>query len=443
MKVENSDINHDISKPDAEDNHSRLRRSEFVEEIISNRPTLLVRWGTLFFFSFLVLIGIISWLVKYPDIVPASVRLTSINAPKSVIAFTSGNLIKLFVTENEKVHSGQTIGYIETTANYQEAIKVLANLDSVKLLLENNRVEYVHTFIANTNYQLGELQSGYQVFIQAYLNFKAYLKNGFYIRKKVMLWKDLANLKRLNKSLLDQKGITEQDYTLSKKTFDANESLRNEKIISDYDYRNEQSKLLNKKISVPQINSSIILNESQQNEKEKELAELDNAILQQKVIFEQALNTFRSQIYEWKKKYVLIAPIEGTVVFASFLQEKQQIHANQVICYVNPGNSKYYGEMLIPQSNFGKIKIGQDVLLKFPSYPYAEFGTVRGRIEFVNGIPSDSGYLSKIILPNDLLTSFNKKLQYREGLVANAEIVTDDKRLLEKFYYNIIPRVSR
>ncbi|WP_172644663.1 HlyD family secretion protein [Flavihumibacter sp. ZG627] len=247
----------------------------------------------------------------------------------------------------------------------------------------------------------------------------------------------MANLSRLHSNLIFQKSIQEEDLALVQHTFNANDTLKRQKVISEGDYRIEKSKLLNKSLTIPQLNASIISNESQQNDKKKEILELENNIAQQKIIFEQALNTFKSQVGAWMKKYLLIAPIDGKFFFASFIQENQQIKAGQPICYVKPENSLYYAEIHIPQTNFGKVKMGQKVLLKLPAYPYAEFGSIEGRVNFISRIPIDSSYAARIILPNGLLTNYAKPVYFTEGLKANAEIITEDLRLLERFYYSI------
>eukprot|EP01035_Chromulina_nebulosa_P064521 gene64521-88249_t len=222
----------------------------------------------------------------------------------------------------------------------------------------------------------------------------------------------MDNLKRLNETLSNQKVLQESDLVLTQKTFDANESLKNDKVISDFDYRTEQSKLIGKQMTIPQINSSIIGNESQQNEKLKEIMELDNTITQQKVVFGQALQTFKSQLQEWKRKFILTTPIAGKISFGTFFQENQQLQSGQTICFVNPENSSYYAEMSIPQYNFGKVAVGQKVLLKFTAYPFQEFGSVYGNIEFISRIPTDSGYLAKVALPNGLNINYKKEVQY-------------------------------
>lgn len=198
-----------------------------------------------------------------------------------------------------------------------------------------------------------------------------------------------------------------------------------------------------KQLAIPQINEAIVGNETQQNEKRKEIMELENTIAQQASVFQQALNTFKSEIDEWKKKYLLVAPVNGKISFVGFLQENQQLKAGQTVCFINSGNSEYFAETFIPQENFGKVKKGEKVLLKFPSYPSQEFGSVTGELDFISAIPTDSGYIAKIILPSGLKTNYNKEIQYREGLTANADIITRNMRLIERLYYNLRKDVQR
>ncbi len=189
-----------------------------------------------------------------------------------------------------------------------------------------------------------------------------------------MLQYDMMDLKKLNTHLIQQKTAQEQDVALAQKTFDMNEILKKEKVISDLEYRNEKSKLLMKQLAIPQMNEAIITNETRQNEKRKEIMELENTIAQQASVFEQALHTFKSAIDEWKKQYLLIAPVTGKISFVGFLQENQQLQLNQTVGFINPVNSEYFAEAFIPQENFGKVKTGEKVLLKFSSYPSQEFG---------------------------------------------------------------------
>lgn len=419
-------------------------RSEVMMDIVSNKPGFLIRWGNFFFLLILTLLGVACWFIRYPDTIAASAKLTSINAPKPVVTLIGGKLVKLFISENQLVRKGQVIGYVESTASHDEILQLYVTLDSIQMLLDADSATQVRKYFSgNPNNLFGELQLSYQAYSQAFLLYNNFLADGFYEKKREMLVRDKMNLQRSLINLKEQQKLQEQDLALAQKTFDANQLLKKDNVISDFDYRIEQSKLINKKLSLPQIRSAIIANESQQAEKEKEMMELENTMNQQKLIFQQALNTFRSQVEEWKKRFILEAPIAGKVAFASFIQENQQLPANQTICYINPENSHYFAEIVIPQANFGKVAVGQDVLLRFESYPFQEFGSVMGKIDFISNIPDEKGYQAKVTLTNGLITTYYKQVHYRDGLLANAEIVTRDMRLLERFYYNFVRQIKR
>ncbi len=418
-------------------------RSEAVAEIISHNPGFLIRNGISVFLLILLIITGACWFIQYPDIVNASVKLNSVNAPKQVIARTDGKLIKLHVSENETVQQGAIIGFIESTANHKKVLELADYLDTISKLLAENKSAGLLQFKNISFNDLGELQQAYQSFTESFTTFSNYLSDGFYVKKKEMLAVDMKNLIEQHNNLITQKQLQLQDLALAQKTFDVNDTLKKEKVISELEYRNEKSKLINKQLSIPQINAAIISNENEQTNKQKEILELGNTIAQQGFIFREALHTFKSQLDEWKKKYLLIAPVAGNISFAGFLQENQELKTNQVICYVKPGNSSCYAEMFITQSNFGKVKTGQEVLMKFQAYPEAEFGSVIGKIDFISHNPSDSGYLAKVSLPHGLVTTYQKKIQFREGLVAQGEIITENMRLLQRFYYNIYKQIKR
>jgi multidrug efflux pump subunit AcrA (membrane-fusion protein) len=419
-----------------------------IEEIISNRPPLIVRWGTVYFFLVLVGIVVISWFIQYPDIVIARAKLNSVNAAKEIITRTDGKLAKIAIKENEEVEAGQILGYMESIASPQSVMTMSHRIDSINRLISKDRTDEIVDFFPDYTSQqftnnLGELQTPYQVFIQSFITFRDFLSNGFFLQKRKMLQTDMQNIKKLNVILVEQKTLLNQDLNLSNETYDANKSLADDKVISALDYRNEKSKLIAKQMSLPQINSSIVGNESQQNEKRKEIAELENQIIVQKNTFIQALQTLKSQVQAWEFKYLLKAPVAGTVSFTGFFQENQEMKMGQSLFYVQPISTFYFVEMLVPQYNFGKVKKGQQVLLKFQAYPFEQYGAVVGKIDYITTIPSDSGYLAKVTLPNGLITNKNKPLQCRSGLFAQADIITENMRLLEKFYYNLAKQIKR
>lgn len=403
-----------------------------LHEIISNKPNWILRNGTLVFFVIISCLIASTFFISYPDIVSGKAKLTSINAPKEVKTKTEGKLIKLIAVEGNKAEQNEILGLIESRANHKEVLLLAVLVDSLQYLIQNNQTENIPPYLSQPSQNLGEVQQAYQNFMQNFILFTQYLSSGYYLKKKKMLLGDMVYLQKLHTNLFEQKAIQQEDISLAKETFAANNSLKEDKVISALDYRNEKSKYINKTLTLPQISSAIISNESSQHEKQKEILQLENEIAQQKGIFIQSLNTLKAQLEEWKNKYLLLAPIGGKIAFASFLQENQQLQINQTVCFINPENTQYFAEVFIPQNNFGKVKQGQKVLLKLPAYPFQEFGAITGKLDFISAIATDTGYVAKILLPNGLQTNYKKQVQYHEGLSAQAEIITEDLKLSDR-----------
>lgn len=418
-------------------------RSEQFNEVISNNPSFLVRNGIAIFVLLLTGILCMCSFIKYPDIITAPARLTAINPPKEIKAKLTARLVQLTATEGSMVKQGTVLGFLESTANQQHIIKLSRVIDNCLANTKSNQINMIvnllNNFIQTTKQDEnnGELQANYQTFIQAYQLYLQYLSNGFYLTKLNMLQKDMNQLQQLKTNLVAQRNMTEEDIKLMQQNFAAQEKMSKEKVIADVEYRNEKSKLLNKEMQLPQLSSTIINNENAQLAKQKEIAELQNQIAQQHNIFLQALQTFKAQIDDWKTKYLLVAPIDGIANFATFIQQNQMLQANQTICFINPTNSSYYAEVYIPQNNLGKIAVQQNVLLKFLSYPFQQYGYVQGKLKFISNITTDSGYLAKVTFKNGLQTNYKKQIIFKEGLKASAEIITEDMSLLNRFFYNI------
>ena len=82
-------------------------------------------------------------------------------------------------------------------------------------------------------------------------------------------------------------------------------------------------------------------------------------------------------------------------------------------------------------------------MLKFPSYPYEEYGVVERKIESITEMSKDTAFVVHVNFPNGLTTNSGKKLGFRNGMTANAEIVTEDLRLIERIFYNLRKMLKR
>lgn len=411
-------------------------RSEIAQELISGKPTFIERWALLIFVAILLLLLIAAWFIQYPDFIETTAWLTSSDAPKEIVLRQEGRLAKLFVHNNEKVTKGEVFAWIESAASHAEVLELSREIDSSIILMDGGQVENV-SFLFNKRFdKLGEVQQSYQTFIIALQLFNDYKVNGYYARQKTMLQNDIRSIDSGNQAIRDQKALTEQDLKVAEELYNMNKKLLDEKIISKEEFRIAMSKILNKQMAIPQLEASLLSNESQRRDKLRELQKIDHDIEQQQLTFLQALQSLKSAIDEWKQKFVLQSPVDGKIYFIVPVQESQFLQQGKLIGYIEPDNSHFYAEAYLLQNNFGKIDTGLQVQLRFDAYPYQEMGFIQGTLSYVSNVPSDSGFLANIRLENSLITNNNKSIPYKNGLKAQAIIITRNLRLLQRLWYN-------
>ncbi|HEU0297967.1 MAG TPA: hypothetical protein VFR37_00890, partial [Longimicrobium sp.] len=91
-------------------------RTEELQDLISQVPGWLVRWGiTLVFLVLLTLLGL-SWLVRYPVRVPGELSLTTPSPPVRLVVPGGGVVQRLLVADQQQVRNGQWLVVLRNPA---------------------------------------------------------------------------------------------------------------------------------------------------------------------------------------------------------------------------------------------------------------------------------------------------------------------------------------
>lgn len=422
--------------------NQQARHSDDMQDIITAVPSWLLRWGITLFFSILVLLLSLSAFIKYPDIVKSQLKISSPNVAKPIVPKVNGRLDKLLVTNDQTVVAGQPLAYIESTANHAEVLSLLTSLKKLHdQMLAGNLLDKAFFNKANDN-ELGELQGAYQTFIQSYINYSASVENGFLVKKRAYLLQDVDGLSKQTNQLQAEKKLQQRDADLAEEEYNMHKKLEKQKVETPAELRQQESKYIARKAPLLQTDASLISAHTNLLAKQKEILELDNQVTEEKAKFSQALNSLISQAEDWKNKYVLIASEAGKVTFAGNVQENQIVSPNQDVFYINTGNEKFFGEMNIPQDNLGKVKQGQRVLVKLRSYRFEEFGMMNGTISYISDVPlKDSVFTSRVVFTSKT-SDMKKPVNLKQGMIADAEIITEDATILQRLTRNIIKAIN-
>ncbi|MBO9676336.1 MAG: HlyD family efflux transporter periplasmic adaptor subunit [Sphingobacteriaceae bacterium] len=417
---------------------TRLRQqvvSDEIHEIITAVPSWILKWGITLVFGILGSIILLSSFLNYPDIVKTNLKVNSLNAPKTVLAKQTGKLTNLLVSEGQTVTSGQALAYMESTANANDVLRLNRELKKVQLRISKHQFE---TIALPEGLNIGEMQGSYQSFYQQYLQYQATTKNGYYLDRMSFLEKDLNNIKKLNNQILQQQKIQQLEYANQEEEYKAYQKLYKNKVISRSEFAQQENKYLASKYPLQQSETAILNNSSAYSAKEKELLDLRRTISEEQAKFVQALNQCTTESDNWIMQHILVAPVAGKVSFAGIVQENQNLQSGQEVFVINPGNTDFFGEVQIPQYNMGKIKKGASALVKLRSYPYEQYGMIRGKLTYISDVAyKDSVFVAKVSFEHFENKDPNRKIVLKNGMQADAEIITEESSLLQRFFRNI------
>lgn len=412
--------------------------SEGVQDILTQPPHWMVRWGNTTIFLILLLILLMSYLIKYPEFVPSTVIISSQNPPEKLEARTNTRVTEIFVEDHQAVSRNQVLMVLQSTADYRDVIALRRIIDS----LDNNDLAHFPLSEA-ARFKLGDIQLDYNAFAKALTEEQLYARLQPYSPDYAAANRSLAESRNRIRTLEQQKSLEQTKYELSKREFDRYQELFKEKVVSASELNQEKMKFLqaeqnleNINITISQLQEGILGIEKTRSgvtiNAEKDKINLTSQTAQ---LFEQ----LRKSLNAWEQNYLLVSAVDGVVSFQQFLGRNQFVKAGDILMSVMPNDrDMLIGRLQIPATNSGKVKEGQKVLLKLDNYPYQEFGMVEGRVKNIANSPDkDGNYYVNVILPNGLQTSFHKTLPFDKELKGNAEVVTQDLRLLERFFYQM------
>lgn len=410
--------------------------SEEVADIIGKMPGRSTRFG-MFTFSifFLILLGLL-WYIRYPDILHAQITIYAKNSPKTIVSHTSGKLIKIFVHEGQSVRQGDILAIMESNAVLSEIYSLDSFLRKTSDAISTDKWQEIKINISHFT-QLGEIQPIFQLFYSSYYQVTSLLSDKIYSRKKEFLQTHIDNTVTIRKNLSTQKDLLSRDLMLADEEYNAQKKLKEYKVISASEFRKEESKLLEKRSSLETINNSIINNENTLASYQRELLDIEKQLSDAKYNLQDNLNKLQNEIIGWKKKYLVITPLDGTINFFQGIQELQDASAEQTLFFVSPITQGNFSEMYVVQNNFGKIQVGQKVVIHLNSFPFQQYGSLIGKVTFIASVPTQAKeYLVRVELPTDLTTDYGFRIPFSNGLVGNAQIIMQRQRLITKLFYS-------
>ncbi|MBI5540708.1 MAG: HlyD family efflux transporter periplasmic adaptor subunit [Bacteroidia bacterium] len=409
-------------------------RSEEVQEILGRPPRWILRWGIILLFSVVLLLFVGSWFYKYPDVIVSDISVTTENIPATMVAKSSGKIIKLFVKDKQIVQQNQILAAIENPASYHDVIK----LDSLLQIFNPKSSTLVQTNSFD-DLLLGDIQVSYINYIKSCNDYNNFIQLNLLNKKIEFLKQQIEIQNRYYNRLNIQSELQKEDLIIAKSEFKRDSSLYSEKVTSEAEFSKSKSAFIQRKQTYESAKTNLLNVKLQISQLGQQIVELQLQVQEQSKQYTQAIeqsyNTLLNSVKQWKQQYLLISPINGRVAFTTVRNENQNITAGDKVFTVIPEvESRMVGRIIMPMQGSGKVKTGQKVNIKFYNFPYMEFGMVIGKVKSISLISEESNYVVEVDFPNGLKTNYGKNLIFSQEMKGSAEIITEDIRLIERFF---------
>lgn len=422
--------------------HEKIElRSDDVQEILGTPPSWIVNWGSTLIFIGVILLTLVSYFLKYPDIIYAPIQVTTKMPPVPIVARTTGYLSKLMVKENDSVNVGDLLVVLQSPANYEDILKLEKQLTQFDSLTPS----VLTAFVPEIGLQLGDLQIHYSSFVQILKDFQFKKEENFEAVNFSQIEQQIKNTEKLIKTEQDKLNTATNSLQLTRKNVERNKTLYAQNVIPlsqleeiIKEANNQEQQIKNIRGNIDEFRGRILQLQKTRLEFQSTTRSSNSTQFNSLV---ESINQLRTAISKWKQTFLLTAPISGKIsFFNNYWAENQDIKEGaEVMAIIPPNATDMVGLASLAMSGSGKVKEGQRVVIKFDSYPYQQYGVVEGRVAQKALLPKNDKVLSvRVELPKGLVTSYNQTLKFEQQMQGTAEIITEERRFIERLFDKLI-----
>ena len=421
-------------------NEIRLRDDYDLLQIMGHPPGWLLHWGMVLILVVTAGLLALSWIMKYPDVIPARIILTTENPPVRVVARANGKISELLVGDGSVVEEGQDLVVLKNNAKKE-------SIDQLEKFITNISQKNIplNQITPPQNLQLGDLESNYANFVRQLSAYRFDLKGTTVNKKATIIQRQIEQVQTLNDGLRQQELTLKEMVAVADKKRIRQQDLLSDGSVSLSTVEAAEEAFLNARRNLENLQNQLISNQIKI--EELQLMILDFTENKKNTDYDQGLGVnegiarLNESIQEWKRKFIISAPISGKIATSRLLAPQQFVKENEIILTIVPESSqtKLLGSALLPRRGAGKITAGMPVNIRLDGFPYQEFGAVKASVSKVSLVPEvDGQYLVTVSMPDNMVTTYDKLVPFRQEMQGTANIITEERRIITRIFDKVL-----
>ena len=250
---------------------------------------------------------------------------------------------------------------------------------------------------------------------------------------------------RLNENLRRQRVIFKNEYELAEKDRARAKKLQESHLISDADLEKSEAIRFQQQRQMEQADASIIQNgitiqQHKSQVADLQLAKSDNETNKNLTITED-IHRLQTAIDEWKKQFLIIAPVGGQVSLTKVWSSDLPITAGDEILVIiqnktgenaaKPTNS-IIAKGEVPAIDVEKLQKGMRSSINLDGFVPMKTGSLDAEVMDIALIPQKEAYQIDLALPVPMVTDAGQTIGFRSEMSGEARIFCSEKSALQR-----------
>lgn len=413
-------------------------RSEDVQDILNRPPNWMISWGNTLLIIIILTGLLLSYFIKYPDVITGRATISTDIPPVYVVSNVSGRLKSIDAPNGGDVLEGQLLAEIENPTPY-------STIDSLQNFLKNALAFLSDSTNDSFKYyaeiKLYEVSSEFLSLKNSLEEYHAHIFSNFKDQQLIDLQNKLAAYEKLNEISKVEAELSKADISYAKERFNMKEEEYELGLISKLEFLNAQSTYnqylkTEEGLKKNQIQMELTIADYESQIRNHQLEKKAKSKEYRKNILA-SIATLENFIIRWETEFTIKSPISGRLDYSGRIKVNQLIKGGDRLFAIILATGSFETLVELPAQGFGKVEVGQKVKLKLDNYPHNEYGFINGTISSLASLPNEDIYQVQLTLDNKLVTSYGTELEYSPEMMATAEVITKDLRLIERLFNSL------
>lgn len=391
--------------------------------------------GRFFLFPlfFLLLLFLLAWLIRYPDVITVRVMIQEAGGVDRYFAAVPGRIAAIPVGEGMPVDSGDVLLVWENGAGWEDIVR----LSAMEMPVSEAGIA------AAGQLKLGPLEEQWALALGAWEGLQSARRAVLAPALAAPLGRQLAALAEMEVTLGRRAETLNREAALAKDLWERTQRLAEQNTVSRETLNRAEAEYLRKKADAEAIELEFQRVSLELAALEKEQLEQANADTRdmdaQRERWETAWRLLQARCGTWMQQYLVVARRPGTATYSRPLRPLQWVDEGEPLLAVHAkeGAGHRVAAGWLPAAGSGKVEPGAEVQLRLDAFPYETYGFVPAKVARVSSLPENESFLVEIEAPDSLITDTGKNLPAGPETPATARILTSKRRLLDRIFDGI------